>query len=372
MMEEKEKYSILYIDDEEDNLVVFKAAFRRYYNIHTATSGQEGLSILQNIPIPLIITDQRMPEMTGIQFLQELPESPETIRMILTGFSDIEAVIEAINTGKVYRYITKPWDKEDLKITIDKALESFELKKNNRQLVNELKLANEHLEEKVAERTATVNKQKEEIENLLLNILPPEVADELKQKGKASPRRYDLATVMFADIQDFTRIAEALSPERIVDELDTSFSAFDNIMEKYNLEKIKTIGDAYLCAGGLPVPDENAAENTIRAAIEMQEFIKQHNAQKAGNGGPQFTVRIGIHSGPLVAGVVGAKKFAYDIWGDTVNTASRMETSGEAGKINISQTTYNLVKDKFKFTYRGKIEAKNKGEIDMYFVEKGA
>src|SRR4051812_42751386 len=148
-----EKYNVLYVDDEEDNLVVFRSAFRRFFRIFTATSGAEGLDIMEKEDISLIITDQRMPNMTGIQFLQQLPEEPENIRMILTGFSDVEAIIEAINTGKVYRYITKPWDKDELKITIDNAMEALSLRRRNRQLIHELQEANENLEQKVVERT---------------------------------------------------------------------------------------------------------------------------------------------------------------------------------------------------------------------------
>lgn len=368
-MEEQEKPSVLYIDDEEDNLVVFKAAFRRDYKIFTALSAQEGFEILKANVIPIIITDQRMPTMTGIQFLQSLPDEPETIRMILTGFSDIEAVIDAINTGKVYRYITKPWDKDELKITLDKAIETFSLRRRNRILIEELQEANENLEEKVSDRTNTINVQKQEIEDLLLNILPPETAEELKKFGKAIPRKYESATVMFADIHNFTKMGELLTPELLVDELDKCFRAFDAIVEQYDIEKIKTVGDAYLCVGGLPTTTNGHPERVVYAAIAMQQYMENYRNEKQVSGGVGFSIRIGIHSGPVVAGVVGAKKFAYDIWGDTVNTAARMESSSEVNKINISQTTYEFVKDKFKCQYRGKIEAKNKGEIDMYYVE---
>jgi len=368
-MEEHEKPSILYIDDEEDNLVVFNAAFRRDYKIYTAHSAAEGFEILKTKDIQIIITDQRMPSMTGIQFLQSLPDEPEAIRMILTGFSDIEAVIEAINTGKVYRYITKPWNKDELKITLDKAYETFNLRKRNRILIEELRSANENLEEKVADRTETINRQKIEIEDLLLNILPSEIAEELKKFGKSTPRKYENATVMFADIHNFTLIGETLTPELLVDELDKCFRAFDAIIEKYGIEKIKTVGDAYLCVGGLPTADETHPEKVVSAALNMQRYMEKYRTEKEKVGGIGFSIRIGIHSGPVIAGVVGAKKFAYDIWGDTVNTAARMESSCEINKINISSSTYELVKSRFICTYRGKIEAKNKGEIDMYYVE---
>jgi class 3 adenylate cyclase len=174
---------------------------------------------------------------------------------------------------------------------------------------------------------------------------------------------------MFADFVDFTITSEKLSPEVLVAEIHTCFSAFDNILQKYKVEKIKTIGDAYLCAGGIPVADPGHATQVVLAALEMQDFIRQRKKEKEARNEIPFELRIGIHSGPVVSGIVGIKKYAYDIWGDTVNIAARMEQNSLPGKINISSTTWKLVKDKFQCTYRGKIEAKNKGEIDMYFLE---
>ena len=370
MENSEEKVHILYVDDEEDNLIVFRSAFRRYYKVHTATSGEQGLEILKNEPVALVITDQRMPNMTGVQFLKQLPDEPYSIRIILTGFSDVEAIIDAINTGKVYRYITKPWDKDDLKITIDRAIDSYRLRLHNTELIKELQQANEHLEEKVLERTGEVNRQKEQIEQLLLNILPAETAEELKATGTSKARSYELVTVLFADIKDFTKIGESLSPEELVAEIDFYFRNFDSILTRYEIEKIKTIGDAYLCAGGLPNPNTSNPVDVVRAALEMQEFVQTMKEERLASGSPFFEIRIGIHSGPVVAGIVGHKKFAYDIWGDTVNTASRMESCSEVGKVNVSGTTYELIKDQFACTHRGKLEAKNKGEIDMYFVDK--
>lgn len=204
---------------------------------------------------------------------------------------------------------------------------------------------------------------------LLLNILPEEVAGELKEKGHADARLFDRVTVMFTDFKGFTHISEKLTPSELVAEIHTCFKAFDEIISNHNIEKIKTIGDAYMCAGGLPVSNSTNAIDVVKAAIDIQQFMKRHLEERKFSGKEIFEIRIGIHTGPVVAGIVGVKKFAYDIWGDTVNIASRMESSGESGKINISGSTYELVKDQFKCAYRGKILAKNKGEIDMYFVE---
>lgn len=197
-------------------------------------------------------------------------------------------------------------------------------------------------------------------EKLLLNILPAETAHELKKNGKAKARHYEQVTVMFTDFKGFTSIAEKLSAQELVNELDIIFKKFDAIISKYPIEKIKTIGDAYMCAGGLPLLNNTSAFDVIKAALEIQSWMKEQNNQ--------WQLRIGIHTGPVTAGVVGDKKFAYDIWGDAVNTASRMESSGEPGKINISDNTYQLVKNQFSCEWRGKISIKNKGEIEMYFV----
>jgi class 3 adenylate cyclase len=226
-----------------------------------------------------------------------------------------------------------------------------------------------NLESKVGERTRELEDEKKKSDNLLLNILPAEVAHELKQKGRTNAKTYSMVTVMFSDFKDFTGVSENVSAELLVAEIDYCFSGFDNIIQKYGIEKIKTVGDAYICAGGLPVLTYTHAMDTVNAAIEIRNFMLARKIEKEARGEMPFEIRIGIHSGPVVAGIVGIKKFAYDIWGDTVNIASRMESSGEAGKVNISGTTYGLVKDKFNCAHRGKIQAKNKGEIDMYFVE---
>ncbi len=212
-----------------------------------------------------------------------------------------------------------------------------------------------------------ITKEKKRSDDLLLNILPSEVAEELKEKGSAAAKYFDHVTVLFTDFVGFTKAGERMSPQQLVDELDVCFKEFDGIIEKYGIEKIKTIGDAYLAVSGLPAENSSHAENIVNAAMDIRDFMLQRRQQ---HGDKTFEVRIGIHSGSVVAGIVGVKKFAYDIWGDTVNTAARMEQNSEGGKVNISQATYELVKDKFVCTYRGDIDAKNKGEMSMYFVEK--
>ncbi len=214
-----------------------------------------------------------------------------------------------------------------------------------------------------------INAEKKKSDELLLNILPVETAEELKQFGSAKARSFEMVTVMFTDFKDFTAMSEKLTAVELVAEINECFIAFDRITQKYGIEKIKTIGDAYMAAGGLPTPKATHAVDVVNAALEIQEFIRNRKMKKGEMG---FDIRIGIHSGPVVAGIVGIKKFAYDIWGDTVNTASRMESSGVAGKINISSATYELVKDEFRCIPRGKVNAKGKGEIEMYFLAESA
>ena len=215
-----------------------------------------------------------------------------------------------------------------------------------------------------------VDKQKNEIEHLLLNVLPKEVAKELQLTGRATPKHYQSVSVMFTDFRGFTLLTDHMSPDELVAELDACFIAFDAIIGKHNLEKIKTIGDSYMCAGGIPVEDNLHVLKIVKAGLEIQQYIATNNVRRVENGLEPWYLRIGIHVGPVVAGVVGKMKYAYDIWGSTVNIASRMESNGEPGKVNISSATYELIKDYYECSYRGKISAKNIGEIDMYFIER--
>lgn len=214
-----------------------------------------------------------------------------------------------------------------------------------------------------------IENEKDRSDKLLLNILPVETAEELKEKGSATPKHYDLVSVLFTDFKGFTSIAEKLSATELVEELNRCFFEFDKIIDKHGLEKIKTIGDAYMCAGGIPVANTTNPVDIVRAGLEIKEFMENLKKEREARGQDYWELRIGIHTGPVVAGVVGKNKFAYDIWGDAVNTASRMESSGIPGKVNISGATFELVKDHFHCSHRGKIQAKNKGEIDMYIVE---
>jgi class 3 adenylate cyclase len=252
------------------------------------------------------------------------------------------------------------------------------------ELIETQQRANRELEQKVKERTRQLSEtndklnetlheveaEREKSDALLLNVLPKEVMLELKETGQTVPRNFEMATVLFTDIQNFTRFAEALTPEELIKSLNECFQAFDDICRKYNLEKIKTLGDGYMAVGGVPVANRTNPTDVVKAGLDMQAWIRRRNQQANISQEKAWEIRIGINTGPLVAGVIGKHKFVYDIWGDTVNLASRMESSGEVGQVNISSFTYEYIKDKFVCHYKGKVLAKNKGEVDLFQVIK--
>ena len=212
-------------------------------------------------------------------------------------------------------------------------------------------------------------REKQQSERLLLNILPAKIAAELKEFNKTTPAKHEQATIMFTDFKGFTLFSQERTPEDVVEVIDHYFSAFDKIIEKHGIEKIKTIGDAYMCVSGIPESNPNHIVNMIHAAQEIRDFVNKAESGHKESGKPYLQMRIGIHTGPLVAGVVGSRKFAYDVWGDAVNIAARMEQSGEPGQINVSETVYEGAKNEFEFEFRGEVKAKNKGMMKMYFVK---
>lgn len=221
----------------------------------------------------------------------------------------------------------------------------------------------------IEQRQEELRKEKAKSDKLLLNILPKPVAEELKAYGKVKPRHYRHVSVLFSDFKGFTEYASKMPAPKMISELESCFTAFDHIIAKYNLEKIKTIGDGYMCAGGVPLVNHTNALDAANAALEMIEFMKRRRQKKMLRNEPYFEIRIGINTGPVIAGVVGRDKFVYDIWGDTVNLASRLESGSEEWRVNISKSTYNHILDKFYFTYRGKIEVRNRGAVEMYFLD---
>ncbi len=369
---------ILCIDDERVVLNGLQAQLGRdfgaLYSIELAESGEEAISLINELikednDILVVISDQVMPGIKGHELLARVHDiTPATYTVLLTGHSDVEAVTLAVNHANLYRYIAKPWEGNDLILTVKEAIRGFY---QGQQLEEQNKLLDRHnkeLELQVAERTKQLQAEKKKSDQLLLNVLPNEIATELKEKGEATPRHYEMVTILFTDFQEFTKLAAEASPQELIHTLNECYSAFDDIIDRHNIEKIKTIGDAYMCAGGLPSENTTNAIDMVDAACEIMQWVTTWNAKRVARGLNSWDVRIGIHTGKLIAGVIGKKKFAYDVWGDAVNTAARMESSGEAGKVNVSQATYDYIKDKYPCTYRGKIQAKGKGEIDMYFV----
>jgi PAS domain S-box-containing protein len=260
--------------------------------------------------------------------------------------------------GNVLRYVAIASD-----ITNQKQAEAviWRQEEERVRLIEQQKI---ELERSVIERTADLTHERERSESLLRNILPAAVAEELKRTGRTEPRSFEEASILFTDFAGFTQTVGTLPVKRMVEELNEIFAGFDDIVDRHGLEKIKTIGDAYMAAAGLPEPASDHARRCVCAALDMVRFIEQRNQVSF----IKWDMRAGVHSGSVIAGVVGKRKYVYDIWGDTVNIASRMESSGEIGKVNISAYTYELIRNEFNCQYRGKVDAKGKGSVDMYFV----
>ncbi len=242
-------------------------------------------------------------------------------------------------------------------------------RKANRKLARQNIEINQQKEE-ISRNMIIIDEERKKSDSLLLNILPEETANELKEKGHSPPRHYERVTILFTDFVGFTFVAERMTPQELIAELNHCFLEFDRIIERHGIEKIKTIGDSYMCAGGIPVANTTNPADVVSAALEIRDFVTRTRQERLSAGRDYWEVRIGVNTGPVMAGVVGKNKFAYNIWGDAVNTASRMESSGKSGYVNVSGNTYALIKNRFHCTYRGKVQAKNKGEVDMYFVER--
>ena len=274
------------------------------------------------------------------------------------------------DNGEITNFIAVETDITPLKLAEER------LRDQNQDLVD-ITVSVEQINKKLEEKQKEVNQQKKLVEeqkkmsdNLLKNIFPYEIAEQLKLKGYAIPKHYRLVSIMFTDFAGFAKLSDQLSVHDLIKELSMYFEKFDSITSAHYIEKIKTIGDSYMCAGGLPIRNRSNPIDTALAALEIQKFVKESNREKQLKNQPKWEIRLGIHTGEVIAGVIGKTKMAYDIWGDAVNTASRMESSGEVNKINISGSTYMHIKKYFDCTYRGKIDVRNKGQIDMYFLNR--
>lgn len=332
----KQDFKILYVDDEEHNLISFKASFRREYQIYTAASGEEGLEIVRNQPIDLIITDQRMPKMTGIQFLERtLPEYPDMIRMILTGFSDVEAIIGAINSGRVFRYITKPWDENELRMTMENARQLSDLGKNNRELVAQL-------QKKVEEQEKTLR--------LFMKYVPEAVVAKALNSSEESIFDGELRNIaiLFCDIRGFTPMSEQLPPKEVVSFLNDYYAIMTETIKRHNGTVIQYVGDEIFAAFGAPVATVDSEKDAVFCALEMMRRLEVLNQKYQARIGKETLVGIGINSGEVIAGNLGSEhRIDYALTGDTVNTGKRIETITRdyPNSILISETVYQKIKE---------------------------
>ena len=367
------KYTLLVADDDRFVHLFIESVFESEYHdfqIISAFNGKEVCEIVSTQSIDLIIMDWEMPVMSGIEALECLKSDPNAADIPVIIITTTGKLQQAFEAGAI-DFIRKPLDKTELLVRVKSALSMFKLIK---QLVMQAEILEEQSKElenknkELSEQQDKLSEEKDKSDKLLLNILPYEIAEQLKNKGSVDTKLYRRVSVLFTDFVGFTKISEKLSPQEIIKELDIFFAKFDEIIGNHFIEKIKTIGDAYMCVGGLPLRNKSNPIDTVLAGLEMQAFAKEYNEKRMAEGKEPWNLRIGIHTGKVIAGVIGKRKFAYDIWGDTVNTASRMESAGAPGKVNISGETYKHIQKYFDCEYRGKIQAKNKGEIDMYFV----
>jgi class 3 adenylate cyclase/CheY-like chemotaxis protein len=363
--------NILVVDDKPDNLRLLSTILTgQGYQVRKALNGPRAIATVLEFPPTLILLDVMMPDMNGYEVCAKLKASPKTSSIpviFLSALDDVLDKVKAFEVGAV-DYITKPFQGKEVlarvanQLTIQNQQQLLqEQTKQYQELVE--RLQNEIKERQGVEVALRLAQTKSD--HLLLNILPAAIVESLKKGQGAPAQRFDSATVLFADIVDFTSIAARMLPLELVNVLNLIFSRFDQLTEKHGLEKIKTIGDAYMVAGGLPVPRADHVEAIANMALDMQEAIADFKTDR----GEPLQIRIGIHTGPVVAGVIGTKKFIYDLWGDTVNVASRMECQGLPGYIQVTTAIYDLLKDRYVFEERGAITVKGKGEMIAYWLK---
>lgn len=353
-------FAILYVDDEPQNLVSFKATFRREYEIHTARSGEEGLALLQQHPIHLIITDQRMPGMTGVEFLRRvLPQYPETIRMILTGYSDMDAIIRLINDAEIYRYITKPWEENELRMTIENARQFYQLQQHNQRLLLELK-------KRVEEQERTLK--------LFMRYVPEAVVERSLASNATSIFEGELQemTVLFCDIRGFTNMSEDLSPREVVTFLNDYYAEMTEAVKRHQGTVNQFVGDEVFAGFGAPIATNDHERKAVFCALEMMKKLALLNQRYQEKMGREIEIGIGINSGWVVTGNLGSEdKISYSVTGDTVNTGKRIETltKEHPNAILISESVYQEVKDWVETRAWDPIEVKGKKEkIRVYEV----
>jgi class 3 adenylate cyclase len=340
--------TILVVDDTPQNLSLMSDLLEGLYNVKLAPSGARALKIASTNPPDLVLLDIMMPEMDGYTVCRELKANPacKDIPVIfVTAMHEIEDEEAGLALGAV-DYLTKPISPP---IVLARVRNQLALK---------------DAADKMREQTHLLEQERTRATELLHNILPVDIAAELSASGKVRPVRHEAVSILFTDFSGFTQTSATMPADRMVAELNDIFAAFDDICDELGVEKIKTIGDAFMAVAGVPKACTDHAQRCVRAGLRMAEYLDKRNRDAAF----KWSLRIGIHSGPVVSGVVGKRKYTFDIWGDTVNIAARMESSGEVGRVNISAYTYDLIRSDFSCEYRGKVDAKGKGQVDMYFV----
>ncbi|MBD2311402.1 response regulator [Desertifilum sp. FACHB-1129] len=344
-----ERGHVLVVDDVETNRELLARRLRRQgHTVTIAENGIQALELLRSQPFDLVLLDIMMPQMDGFEVLEQLKADSELRYLpvvMISALDDLDSVVRCIELG-AEDYLFKPFNPILLQARIRACLEKKRLRDQEQAYLEKLQA------------------EQEKSEKLLLNILPQAIADRLKQGKSTIADSFADVTVLFADIVGFTKLAAQLDPTELINLLNDVFSVFDNLADLHGLEKIKTIGDAYMVVGGLPTPKANHAEAIAEMALDMQDAVSNVKTKT----GEAFSIRIGIHTGPVVAGVIGQKKFTYDLWGDTVNIASRMESHGVAGAIQLTTTTFELLRDRYLFQKRGTIFVKDKGEMTTYLL----
>jgi class 3 adenylate cyclase len=341
--------SVLIVDDNEDIRSLLADQIKRQgHTVTIAENGRQALKMVRSQPFDLLLLDIMMPELDGYGVLSQLKADPDMRHLpvvVISAVDDLDSVVRCIELG-ADDYMFKPFNKVLLRARVSACLEKKRLRDQEQAYLQ------------------VIQAEQQKSERLLLNILPQPIAERLKQGQVTIADNFADVTVLFADLVDFTKLSARISPKELVSLLNEIFSTFDQLADCYGLEKIKTVGDAYLVVGGLPMPRPDHAEAIAEMALEMQQAVAHLSAAL----GETFNIRIGINTGPVVAGVIGAKKFSYDLWGDTVNTASRMESHGLAGHIQVTPATYERLQAQYEFEERGCIPIKGKGEIQTYLL----
>ena len=357
--------SLLVVDDGESNRdLLSRRLDRQGFHVEVAENGRQALQMIRHKKFDLILLDLIMPEMNGYQVLEAIKADKElnSIPVIMiSALDEIDSVVRCIEMG-AEDYLQKPFNQVILNAKISASLERKRFRDRERAFM--LKLQTEQKKLQIEQRKLKIEQQTSE--KLLLNILPKAIADRLKKGEHTIAESFSEVTVLFSDLVGFTELSTTIEPCQLVEKLNQIFLAFDKLTEKHQLEKIKTIGDAYMLVGGLPTPRPDHVEAVANMALEMLTTINKINQQANAH----FQIRIGFHTGPVVAGIIGKNKFNYDLWGDTVNIASRMESQGLSGHVQVSEATYQRLKDKFVFERRGPIEIKGKGTMVTYLLHR--